>query len=87
MANQLDKFVSDAMNDCAEADFNPDIVLVALEDCFKEGTSQGWACGFVFGAKVVATGVLGLAAGAGIGAAINKAVVEHFKKSKAGKES
>ena len=86
MAKQLDKFVSDAMNDCAEVDFNPDIVLIALDDCFKEGTSQGFACGFVFGAKVVATGVLGLAAGAGIGMAIITKV-EHFKKSKAGKES
>lgn len=83
MAKQLDKFVSDAMNDCAEVDFNPDTVLGALDDCFKEGLSQG----FVFGAKVVATGVLGLAAGAGIGMAINKAVDKHFKKSKAGKES
>ena len=87
MAKQLDKFVSDAMNDCAKADFNQDIVLVALDDCFKEGSSQGFACGFVFGAKVVTTGVLVLAAGAGIGMAINKAVDKHFKKSKAGKES
>lgn len=87
MTNQLDKFVSDAMDDCSEVDFNPDIVLVALDDCFKEGSSQGFACGFAFGAKVAGFGALGLAAGVGIGMAINKAVDKHFKKSKAGKES
>ena len=43
------KFVSETFDEVAESDFNPDIVLEGMRDCYDCAISRGFVVGIVTG--------------------------------------
>lgn len=41
----MNKYVNDLFRDCAESDFNPDIVILALPDAYNTGFVRGLIVG------------------------------------------
>jgi len=41
------KYVSNTIDDLAESDFNPDIVIPGVEDCYCYGVAKGFIIGIV----------------------------------------
>ena len=49
------KYVSDTIDDIDESDFNPDIVIPGIEDCYCYGVAKGFIIG------VASCGIIALA--------------------------
>ena len=43
------EYVSDTFQDCIDSDFNPDIIGIAIDDCYKQGVKDGRLYGFAIG--------------------------------------
>lgn len=47
------EYVSDTFQDCIDSDFNPDIIDIALDDCYKQGVKDGIPEGFLIGSVTI----------------------------------
>lgn len=42
------KYVNDTIDDVVESDFNPDIILPGMQDCYMFGVGKGFVVGVAF---------------------------------------